>query len=893
MSRPRLTTIRTKLLVVIAGTVLVAQSTTAGLSLWQEANRYAAQKSETLIATAQIFAASSARAAADEDASGAYKAIRATGRIRGISYVQISGRDGRVLADLGSAERLSTDPTIDPWSPSLPIGALLASRTVEVAVPIVQGGVEVGVLHLVADTTDLPKRLWASFAVTGFGGLAGLALALALALRLQKSITDPLRRLTTIMSQVKDSHDYSVTMTPDSSDEVGVLVEGFNTMIDDIHDRDRRLVRHLEQLEQQVEDRTADYRAAAAEAQSANQAKSDFLAMMSHEIRTPMNGILVMAELLTSCELPGRARRHADVIAKSGQTLLAIINDILDFSKIEAGRLEVEALDVEPAEAGETVLRLFAERARAKGLDLSARVRVAPGVLVTADPVRLGQVLSNLVNNALKFTESGSVTLDIALEPLDAGRVRFSVIDTGIGVAADRLGSIFDAFSQADQTTTRRFGGTGLGLAIGKKLVKAMGGDLAVISAPARGSTFYFSLPLSAQVRLKAPLRIPEYMRNARVILPGVATAQSAALYLSDIGFDATIAEAEGPWTPAPDLLLTAPEFLRERGRPLLSPSGVVVALADTAAPADDLIANGIADFVLNTPLSRADIYDIGEWLAAGRPRRETGAVTKVEDWPILSHARVLVADDSEVNLEVARAALAQLGVTPKTVVNGREAVEEYRAGGYDIILMDGSMPEMDGFQAALAIREIEWSERRARVPIIALTAHVVGAAAEEWRAANMDGILHKPFTLTKLADTLAHHLRFPCTAVAAGELNEARLSEAAPKLLDLAALDDLREMSRDTELVARVARLYCSTAPMRLAELRDAIGRADLKGAASAAHALKSMSMNIGARAVAESAAKIERHARESEARIEQPDVERLASLAEETYALLLGQAA
>jgi hypothetical protein len=218
MQRPRLTTIRTKLLLVIAGTVLLAQLTSALLSVWQEANRYAAQKSETLIATAQILAASSARAVADADASGAYQAIRATGRIHGISYVEISGRDGRVLADLGSAERLSTDLTIDPSSPSFPVGGLLASRTVEVVVPIVQGGVEVGALHLVADTTDLPMRLWSTLGITGFGGLAGLILALALALRLQKGITDPLRRLTTIMSQVKDSHDYSVTMMSDSSD---------------------------------------------------------------------------------------------------------------------------------------------------------------------------------------------------------------------------------------------------------------------------------------------------------------------------------------------------------------------------------------------------------------------------------------------------------------------------------------------------------------------------------------------------------------------------------------------------------------------------------------------------------------------------------------------------
>jgi two-component system sensor histidine kinase BarA len=898
MIRMPLKTIRSKILALIAATIVLAQAIIASLSVWQEASRYGAQKQETLNATAQVLASAAAPAVAAGDASAAYAAIRAMGRISGVAYVSITGKDGRNFVEIGVTDRLDGDLTVEGGGPPIPVLELIASRTIELVVPVVNGGVELGKLHLVAGTSDLLPRLWAAIETTILGGFAGLLVAFAVALRLQRGITEPIRRLTSIMRRVRESHDYSVSMPPGGKDETGVLADGFNAMLGDIRARDQAIARHMEELEQEVADRTRDYREAAAEAQSANSAKSEFLATMSHEIRTPMNGILVMAELLAACELPEKARRHADVIAKSGQSLLAIINDILDMSKIEAGRLEVEKLDVDPEDAAETVLRLFAERARSKGVDLCARILVRPGTQIQADPVRLGQVLSNLVNNALKFTEKGSVTLEVAQDPAEAKRVRFAVIDTGIGIEADKLDAIFDAFAQADQTTARRFGGTGLGLAIGKRLVAAMGGDLAVESEPDRGSTFFFSLPLAA-----AASPAPEALwkgdasrRKAAICLPGVATRSSALLYLTEMGFDAVSCDEAERVAACRDakLLLVAADLLRSRGRPDMLDNGTVIALADAGSQGDELVEAGTADHILRHPLSRLELREIVHALDAGGLARREAKAPKRDALPSFAGARILVADDSAVNREVAQEALSRFGVEPVLVESGRQAVEALRARAFDLVLMDGSMPDLDGFAATRLIREIERTEARGRTPIIALTAHVVGAGADAWVQAGMDGILHKPYTLAKLADCLSQYL-------GAGDRSRASEGEGGPsseppatRLLDPSVLAGLREMSGGaTHLVERVARLYREHAPLRIAELREAIERSHFKGVATAAHALKSMSLNIGAQAVAQAAARLEREANGDQALVTPQVIEELGSLTEQTCAELSQEAA
>ncbi len=332
MIKARFSSIRVRLLLLVVLSITLAQAIALALSVWQEVTRYAVSKRETLASTAEVLAAASARATAGRDVNAAYQAIRAVGRMDGITFAGIEALDGQPIADVGATEQLASDLVISDATAPLSALALLSSRSVEISVPVTFEGNRVGTLRLIADTRDLPGRLWSAVGITSIGALIALVLALAVALRMQGSITGPLRALTKVMSQVERSHDYSISLPTGTKDEVGVLVGGFNAMIADIRERDIRLAQHLEHLEREVESRTQDFRNAAAEAESANRAKSDFLATMSHEIRTPMNGILVMAELLAVAELPHRARRQAEVIARSGQRLLAIINDILDFS---------------------------------------------------------------------------------------------------------------------------------------------------------------------------------------------------------------------------------------------------------------------------------------------------------------------------------------------------------------------------------------------------------------------------------------------------------------------------------------------------------------------------------------------------------------------------------
>ena len=419
--------------------LLVATAAMSGVLMWQELGHYAETKSRALLGTAHVFAAATARAAATRNQPAAYQAMKAIAHIPDLRYARLEIGRGQLLAVMGGATQLDGDLRIGDGDAShVPPLSLLSTRSIQVEVPVIDGGVKVGRFILVADTSDLAEQLLSSLRGAAIGAGAAMVVGLLVASRLQRGLTRPLRELNETIWRIRRNHDYTDRVAAVSDDEVGLLIDGFNTMLEEIEARDNSLAAHRRNLEQEVADRTRDLVMAKEAAESANAAKSSFLATMSHEIRTPMNGVMVMAELLAASDLPERARRYAEVISKSGQSLLAIINDILDLSKIESGKLELEKLALDPAELAEDVTSLFGQRALEKGLDLVAHVAPETPAHITGDPVRINQVVANLVNNALKFTESGSVILKVAPDARDATRIRFSVTDTGVGIRAHK-----------------------------------------------------------------------------------------------------------------------------------------------------------------------------------------------------------------------------------------------------------------------------------------------------------------------------------------------------------------------------------------------------------------------------------------------------------------------
>jgi signal transduction histidine kinase/EAL domain-containing protein (putative c-di-GMP-specific phosphodiesterase class I)/CheY-like chemotaxis protein len=887
---PRRRSVRAKLVLLVVTCVSIAVALVAGASAWREGEREARAETTRLSATATVIASLSAEAAAAGDRARAFQALRSIGALPGVLYARIERPDGSRLVETGHGARLRGDVKLQAGADDAGVWSHLKSRTFEVTAPITFEGRPAGRVVLLSRSEGVLDRFVASLQVSALAALAAILVGILVALRLQRSITRPIVALTRSMGEVQTDHDYGRTVDIKADDEVGELVNGFNRMLGEIRSRDRRIADHVAGLESEVAARTADLSEAKDAAEHANAAKSDFLATMSHEIRTPMNGIMVMAEMLAAGELPPRQRRFAEVIAKSGSSLLSIINDILDFSKIEAGKLELENAPTDVHELAEDVSSLFWEKASSKGLDLAVYVDPATPRLVEGDPTRLRQVIGNLVNNAIKFTETGGVLIEI--EPDAVGSLRFSVRDTGIGIPKNKIGDVFGAFSQADQSTTRKYGGTGLGLAICKRLVETMNGRFNVTSEVGKGSTFAFRVPV--KVIEPAPVwpAAPHAGAKAAIAHDGVSTRRALSRYLARAGYS-VLAEDDDS---RPTIQFGAAGALPPDKAAL--PTVCLGEYGDNAP--HDLLRTGAVHAVLVQPFRRGELESLLQQMEAGQPLRDGAgdaqAAKATEALPTFAGAHVLVADDSAVNREVAMEALSRLGVRVSMVVDGKQALDKALAERFDLVLMDGSMPEMDGYEATRAIRASETERGYDRTPIVALTAHVVGSAAEAWREAGMDAVLHKPFTLAALAKTLGAFIEPGVAPIPAPVAEAASAPTPAPVAVDPRLIDPevaaaLAGMAAGGkgDFVEKVRTLYRDNAPASIAELFAAVDAADAGAAAKAAHALKSMSLNIGAREVARRTGEIEEAAREGGA----PDRKTIVALEQvlrDTLAALSG---
>ena len=674
-------------------------------------------------------------------------------------------------------------------------------------------------------------------------------------------------------------------------DRHGAIIQwvGTYTDIDDQKLAEEGLREAYVNLEQRVSERTAELSAAKSEADRANAAKSEFLANMSHEIRTPMNGVIGMTHLLLDTELSAQQGRFAQAIRDSADALLTIINDILDFSKIESGKLAFEVLDFDLREAVENTLELLSERAHAKRLELASLIGPEVPIHLRGDPGRLRQVLNNLIGNAIKFTERGEVALHVDREAETETEVtlRFDITDSGIGISPEAQKRLFQAFTQADSTTTRRYGGTGLGLAICKQLIELMHGQIGVRSDLGKGSTFYFTVTLGKQphpaaarpdtaldlssmhvlvVNDNATNRedLQHHFEAWRMRASCVADGQAALRALRE-------ASASGDHFDLAILDLSMPDM---DGLTLSCAIGCDPAIRNTKIimltslgeqPDPEALRAGSISAYLVKPVKQSRLFDcIGAAMASDsrvnfRPAKV--AIAASPDLQPTRKLRILLAEDNVINQQVAIEQLQKLGYAADTAVNGLEVLAAVEHIPYDVILMDCMMPEMDGYEATARIRNLEREHSREfasnkRLYVIAMTANAMQGDREKCLAAGMDDYVSKPVQLAALQRALANYT--PQKGSSSESALDSDAERSADPPVDIGRLTEVT--SGNPEKLRRLVSAYLKQAEETIAGLHQAIAAEAAKDVRHLAHKLRGSSAACGMGAMEPALYRLER---------------------------------
>lgn len=814
--------------------------TIMGIALGQDLDRSIKAERELLLAYSGVFAAAVAPAIEADDKQAAQVAMTGISRLPRVTYARLETISGQKWVSIG------TDYIIEGTSLDITQRAtfdVLSSQRLYVSSDVIRGGVVRGQLVIFSDAAFLRAKLISGVGAALLFGLIGTLLTSAVCILVLRSSLRPVEKLTFAMEEAVENASFTAQVDASRDDEIGRLGQSFNKMMSGLMQRDGTIRRQVETLEEEVDARTSQYRLAKEEAELANAAKSEFLATVSHEIRTPLNGMLVMSELLASSGLADKQKRYSNVIRSSGHSLLAIINDILDVSKIEADKLELESIPVDLDELVENTLMLFAGQAAEKGLTLGAYIAPFAPQIVLGDLVRLTQILTNLINNALKFTETGGVLVNIA-NPSSGEGVVISVIDTGIGIAKDRQDQIFEAFLQADQSTTRKYGGTGLGLSICQKLVVAMQGEISVTSEEGVGSIFTCDMPLPVSKRYSGSASGVGGAENKSALLidDDSAAVRSLALMLQFSGVKTYLGQRQAAGLLQPDYILGSPRALQQ----ITEASGQRICLSSLGEYGTEaLLKEGGAGDALVMPAGPARILALGARLQTGallgvKALQDVLAAPEIDnrDYTGLS---IMAADDNAVNREVLSEALRTLGVDARIYSNGRALLQAAQEHNPDIVLLDISMPDLDGYEVLAELQKMRLSSHP---DIIALTAHMTPQSRQKMSRAGFDALVSKPFTLKQIMDVLRNRK--------AGEEQIAGFDDASADdtqcvFWDTSILLGFEAEAGKPGFALRMVNLYKDNSVTALKALAAGLNK-DSASIRQAAHALKSMSTTVGA---------------------------------------------